>query len=90
LQPDEQGKVKRLNTAFDGPIPKPPKGGQPLVARNDLIEWWNHLAAKQQDLANQRSGAKFSSEASHNFGKTGAVSPEIGGEVKKRRRDWKT
>lgn len=88
LQHNEQGKVKRLNERYAGPIPKPVHDGQPIVDRDELINWWNGLAVQQQELANQRRGAELSGE-SYAHGKSGEVAPEIGGGVKKRRRDHK-
>ncbi|QDU44601.1 hypothetical protein Mal52_30870 [Symmachiella dynata] len=90
LKSDEQSKVKSLNDRMDGPIPKPPKGGQPIVEKTILIAWWNSLAVKQQELANQQSGKKLSAESQHDSGRDGTAAPEIKGGVKKRRRDHKT
>jgi hypothetical protein len=82
--------VKSLNTRFQGPIRNSGPGTQPMVYENDLIDWWNKLALQQQELKNQRDGARLSAEAQHNFGRDGAAAPEIGGGIKKRRRDKQT
>lgn len=86
---DDLGKVKSLNDRYNGPIPKPAKGSQPIVRKDVLIEWWNKLAIQEQELANQREGAKLAAENQYNYGREGRAAPEIGGGVKKRRRDSK-
>jgi hypothetical protein len=88
LRHDEQDKAKSLNERYDGPIPKPKRGSQPVVDRDVLIAWWNGLAVQERELANQRRGAELSGE-SYAHGKSGEVVPEISGEVKRRRRDRK-
>lgn len=77
--------VQRLNGHFDGPIPKPTQGRQPVVDRDKLLDWWNNLAAVEQDRSNQRAGRRLSGESEHAYGKSGTVAPEISGRVKKRR-----
>jgi hypothetical protein len=81
----DQRIVKRLNEETNGPIPQAIKGGQPIVDKAKLIEWWNHQSARQQAMANQRLGKQLSAESTHSFGKTGEVAPEIAGSVKNRR-----
>jgi hypothetical protein len=80
-------KIKGLNKAFQGPISSPLQGRTPMVDREDLLEWWNHLAVKHQELSNQHAGARLSGEAQHNYGRDGTAAPEVNGEVKKRRKD---
>lgn len=82
--------VKRLNTACQGPITSQGQGTKPKVYEEDLVSWWNKLALRQQDLANQRAGARLSAQAQHAYGRDAAVAPEIGGGVKKRRRGKST
>lgn len=82
--------IKSLNDRYEGPIKNKGAGTRPMVYHADLIEWWNRLASKQQELANQRDGAKLSGESQHNYGRDGRAAPEIGGGVKKRRQDKKT
>ena len=83
----ERDKIKSLNKRYNGPITVAGQGSQPMVERNLLIEWWNRLAALQEELANQREGRNLSAESQHNFGRDGKVAPEVGGSVKKRRKD---
>jgi hypothetical protein len=79
--------VKSLNQRLQGPIENAGRGTQPMVYRDDLVEWWNKLDILQQERANQREGAQLSAEAQHNYGREGNAAPEIGGGVKKRRKD---
>jgi hypothetical protein len=79
--------IQRLNQSLNGPISNHGAGTKPMVYFNDLLRWWNTLAALQQDMANQRDGAKLSAEAQHNYGRDGTAAPEIGGGVKERRKD---
>jgi hypothetical protein len=79
-------KIKSLNERFDGPIVNQGSGSQPMVYREELIEWWNRLATLQQESANQSKGRKLTAEAQHNYGREGTAAPEIGGSIKKRRR----
>jgi hypothetical protein len=58
-----------------------------MVNHDDLLNWWNKLATQQQELTNQREGARLSAEAQHNYGRDGTAAPEVGGGVKKRRKD---
>ncbi len=90
MEHSEQSKVKSLNERYEGPIPNPGKGSQPIVEKSVLISWWNRLAILQQELSNQNKGEKLSAESSHEYGKSGEVAPEISGEIKKRRSDKKT
>lgn len=83
----DREKIKDLNKAYDGPIRNSGRGTSPIVYLDDLIEWWNHLDVKAQELANQREGKKLSAEDQHNFGRDGIAAPEIGGGVKERRSD---
>jgi hypothetical protein len=82
----DQDKIKSLNKRFEGPIKNNGKGTKPLVYSDELLAWWDTLAAKQQELANQRDGRQLSAERQHNYGREGQVAPEIAGSVKKRRR----
>jgi hypothetical protein len=82
--------LKSLNQRFGGPIVNSGPGTRPMVYREDLLDWWDTLAVKQQDLMNQREGRRLSAEAQHDYGRSGRVAPEIGGNVKKRRKDRKT
>jgi hypothetical protein len=82
--------IKSLNDRCEGPIVNKGPGTKPMVYQDDLIEWWNSLAVLQQELANQREGVKLTAEAEHNYARDDKVAPEIGGRVKKRRRDKRT
>jgi hypothetical protein len=86
----ERKKIKSLNDRLEGPIANKGPGTPPMVYREKLLEWWNKLAIQQQEIANQREGARLSAEAQHNYAREGTVAPEIGGSVKKRRRDGHT
>ncbi|MGQ0634222.1 MAG: hypothetical protein ACT4QC_06415 [Planctomycetaceae bacterium] len=82
---ENRTKVKRLNERFGGPIPKPAQGGQPIVDKAALIDWWNKLQILQQDLENQREGAILTAQDQFAFGRSATIVPELGGQVKKRR-----
>jgi len=82
--------IRSLNDRCGGPITNKGAGTRPMVYQEDLIEWWNKMAVQTQELENQREGARLSVEAQHNYGRDGTAAPEIGGGVKKRRRDKRT
>ena len=86
---ETRNRVTRLSKEHDGPIIIPGQGGQPKAERQKLIEWWNRLEILWQDKANQQAGKRMSGEAQHKYGASGTVAPEVGGGVKKRRRDRK-
>jgi len=86
----QRGDIKSLNDRFDGPIKNSGAGTRPMVWREDLITWWDRLVMKQQELANQREGARLSAGAHYSYSRDGTVAPEIGGSVKKRRRVKRT
>ncbi|MSQ94329.1 MAG: hypothetical protein EXR98_07205 [Gemmataceae bacterium] len=90
MQHRQRNDVKSLNERFGGPIKHHGAGTRPMVYLDDLLNWWNKLAVQEQELANQRDGAKLSADAQHNYGRDGKAAPEIGGGVKKRRRDKRT
>lgn len=82
--------VKRLNELREGPISKPGRGSRPIVEQSKLLQWWNRLDLEQQDAANQREGEKLAAKFQHAYGREGTVVPEIGGAVKRRRKDRKS
>jgi hypothetical protein len=90
LRYNQRKDIKSLNERFEGPIRHRGAGTRPMVYLDDLLDWWNHLAIQEQELANQRDGARLSAEAQHNYGRDGEAAPEIGGGVKKRRKDKRT
>lgn len=82
----DRDKIGSLNDRFLGPIVNNGRGTQPIVEKDKLLEWWNGLTIQAEDSANRRDGAKASAEAQHNYGRAGTAAPEIGGQVRKRRR----
>jgi hypothetical protein len=85
---ETRGQISRWNKEHNGPIIIR-KGGQPKVEKSKLTKWWNRLEILWQDQANQEAGKKMSAEAQHDYGASGTAAPEVGGGVKKRRRDRK-
>ena len=81
--------VARYNADYSGPIVTPRVGGRPEVEESALLEWWNSIYLRFEELKNQREGAARDAAASHNYGRTGSVAPAIAGEVKHRRRSGK-
>ena len=86
---DNRDKVKSLNDRFGGPISSTGRGTKPMVYRDVLIDFWNNLAVKQQELANQARGKRLLTEDAHPYGRDGEVSTEISGSVKKPRSNAK-
>jgi hypothetical protein len=85
----DRDKIKRLNKFHGGPITDNGPGTQPRVDRDKLIDWWNTLASYQQERANRQKDIEASTESQHKYGRSATVVPEIGGEIKKRRRRHK-
>jgi hypothetical protein len=86
MEHKEYPSVKSLNERFTGPIKNSGKGTRPMVYHDELLAWWDTLAAKQQELANRKTGEKLSAETTYAYGRTGNVAPEIGGSQKERRK----
>ncbi len=63
MKHDDAAKIKGLNKGYNGPIKSGGKGKMPMVNKDDLLQWWNHLAVKQHELSNLRDGAELSGEA---------------------------
>ena len=88
--PENRRHVQRLSDTLDGPIVVPKSGSGPkAIDKAKLLEWWNriddlHLELQQQDRDRQGTVAD-----QYDYGSEGTVVPEIGGAVKKRRRDAK-
>src|SRR6266478_2850785 len=82
----EREDIKRLNASYDGPIKSHGRGKTPMVYHEDLIEWWNTLATKQQDIANQRYCLRLSVDGQYNYSKSATVVPAIAWFVKVRRK----
>ena len=85
MKSNDREKVKSLNERLSGPIQKPQQGGQPIVDKAVLLEWWNKLAVLQQEKANVRDGERLSAESTYHYGQAGEVAPELNGAVKNRR-----
>jgi len=83
---DEYRNIKRINEFYNGPIPSPRRGAQPRVDRKALIEWWNSMEVTQWEQEGRGQSRRLSVETRQEFGRTGEIIHEIGGEVKKRRR----
>jgi hypothetical protein len=87
---DETGRMKQLNAKFGGPIVTR-QGGEPLVERAELINWWNSLQNRVAESQRRRTDASATLADSHPYGKRGAtVLPGIGGQIKTRRSNEKT
>jgi hypothetical protein len=79
--------LRQLHNMYGSPIELPPRGGQPKVWTNLLLEWWDELKALPQQLAEKKRNQDPSVAATYNFGRDAVVFPEIGGHLKKRR-NW--
>jgi len=86
---EDREKVRNFNSRYDGPILFPGQGAQPKVEKTRIIEWWDHLETEWADMAQQVQGKKANAESQHNYGRDGTPTPEISGEVKRRRKDRK-
>lgn len=82
----EREQLKNLNKNRNGPIVTPKQGGQPVVDRELLLEWWNNLYEEFHEIANRQRDRDATVEATHAYGKDGVVVPGINGSVKKRRK----
>jgi hypothetical protein len=77
--------VRKLNDSWEGPIILPKQGGQPVVIKEELRQWWNDLKRHIEEKNQKDVDTRATVEAQHGYGKDGVVVPEIGGHVKKRR-----
>lgn len=83
-------RVRCVNDQHGGPIINSGPGSSPMVYRDTLVQWWNRFLDQAQQRANATRDRKLSAEPQHNYGRGGTVAPEIGGTVKKPRRDKKS
>jgi hypothetical protein len=81
----DRRRVGRLNKLSDGPIGTRGKGSSPEVYQDALIEWWNSLAERLQELEDRRRDEKATVQDTFDYGRDGKVVPGINGEVKKGR-----
>jgi hypothetical protein len=86
---EDKQKVSRLNETYSGPIIPGGQGKQPLANKQKLLAWFTNLEIQFQDQLNQAKGKSADAESQHNWGRTGTAAPDIGGGVKKRRRNRK-
>lgn len=86
---EDTAKVRRLNKSYSGPITIPGQGRQPFVGRFALLEWWGGLDAKVQSADQRKSDVRATMAGNYPHGRGGEAAPDIGGGVKKRRRDRK-
>ena len=82
---ENRGRIRRLNKNCDGPIVLPRRGGQPFVATNKLMQWWNSLESRVDELSQRTRDRIATVESTYDYGRTGKVIPEISGSVKRRR-----
>lgn len=87
-----RAKIRGLNEQHNGPIRLGSgKGKQPTVDKAALRTWWNelreHFDARSKEAEAEAEAARLTASDTHGFGKTGTVSPGIGGSVKRTRRD---
>lgn len=82
-------KIRKLNINYSGPIKLPVgKGTQPSVDKAKLLQWWNglkeHFDARIEETAAKESSTR-STVASHKYGASGEVVPNIGGSVRRKK-----
>jgi hypothetical protein len=82
---DNRNKVRGLHGLHDSPITLGSKGCQPKVNKAKLIEWWNSLERRFQEVAERDRNREATVAADHNYGRDGVVVPEITGSVNRRR-----
>ncbi|MCC7424472.1 MAG: hypothetical protein IT428_29750 [Planctomycetaceae bacterium] len=86
---DETGRrqVADLNRRFDGPITNLGKGSQPVVEDSRLIEWWNGLELRFQELDDRTRDKAATVETQYLHGPQGEiVVPEINGKMKRKKK----
>jgi hypothetical protein len=68
-----------------GPLKLPGKGGQPKGEYSALIEWWNGLKQRFEEVEQRKQNQDETLKEAHLFGRGGTVFPQIGGAEKRRR-----
>lgn len=86
--------IRKLNEQHRGPIRfDSGKGKQPSVDKAALMAWWNglseHFDARKEEAEAEAEAARLTASETHTFGKSGTVSPKIGGSVKPQRKGKK-
>jgi len=86
-QRNDDTSVKRIKRLADmvGDCPISYGGKTVLVERDKLIEWWNSIESRLEELNNRRRDVEETTKQSHSHGRDGEVVPGIAGSVKKRR-----
>jgi hypothetical protein len=84
---EDRGRIRHLNSQYEGPIVIPKQGAQPKVDEAKLREWYDHLEVQWTVGHRPARDAQPTAAAQHPYGRNGTVAPEISGRVKGRRKD---
>lgn len=86
---DKQSAIVKLNRDYDGPIVIPGQGHQPKVEKSKLLAWWNSLESRFEESEQRKRDQQATVANRYSHGKSGEVVPDIGGDIKHRRKDRK-
>jgi len=85
----QRAKVQKLDKKYDGPITVAGQGAQPEVEKTTLLNWWNELEGRFEELKQREADTEATVRSQHDYGSDGTVVTDIGGSVKHRRSDRK-
>ncbi|MDX1963921.1 MAG: hypothetical protein SFX18_12265 [Pirellulales bacterium] len=84
---EEIRRIKKLSNSTVGPIPSPGKGGQICCERGKLLEWWNRLEKRHDELQQRNIDRDATTSGHYDYGQRGLqIIPEIAGAVKKQKK----
>ncbi|MDX1963226.1 MAG: hypothetical protein SFX18_08740 [Pirellulales bacterium] len=83
--PENQRRIKQLNTSYNGPIIFGQKGQPPKCDKARLLEWWDNLEVEFTKSEHKPASLQAVGEETYCYGRTGKVAPVIGGSIRKRK-----
>lgn len=80
-----QRRLRDMHDRIPSPIVFRGQGSPPMVDRAKLIEWWNSLEERLQELTQMTSDRRATTKAAYPHGRNEIVLPDLKGHVKRRR-----
>jgi hypothetical protein len=82
--------IAAFNKKHGGPIKLPGRGGQPLVSKESLLQWWDNvreqIEKREEEKELKAESTRQSVSETHLYGATGKVAPSISGHIKQRKK----
>jgi hypothetical protein len=82
---ERRRRLAYLNRAYGGPIQIGKRGSQPVVDRSALLAWWQSLTTQAEAKMTRDRDLRATVAATHLYGRTGIVAPDLGGSIRRRK-----